>query len=81
MEEILAKIEAGEPLPEGVERLVEIVEDPGAGEPVGSGDTEVYFPLPANEEQLEISSDSAPTRAFWYKDRQEQGSRTPSQTS
>jgi hypothetical protein len=46
MEEILAKIEAGEPLPEGVDRLVEIVEDPGAGEPVASGDTEVYFPLP-----------------------------------
>jgi hypothetical protein len=33
MEEILAKIEVGEPLPEGVGRLVEIVGDSGAGEP------------------------------------------------
>ncbi len=81
MEEILAKIEAGEPLPEGVERLVEIVEDPGGGEPVGSGDPEIYFPLPANEEGVGSSSDSAPIRAFWYRDRREQGSRTPSRTS
>jgi very-short-patch-repair endonuclease len=56
MEEILAKLKGGEPIPEGVERLVEIVEPtPGKGDPNGGAPPEeIFFPLPANEEQLEI---------------------------
>lgn len=54
-------LENGGPLPKGVQRLVTIVEDQcqGPGEagnatPEGTAEQEIYFPLPANEEQLRI---------------------------
>ena len=51
-------LETGGPLPEGVRRLVDIVEDDmGAtfGDGRDSAHDEIYFPLPANDEQLRIA--------------------------
>ncbi|MFT4037013.1 MAG: AAA domain-containing protein, partial [Thermomicrobiales bacterium] len=60
--DIIERLEGGEPLPPGVRRLVEVVDDAAFGERFGGddgappGSSEVYFPLPANDEQREIVS-------------------------
>lgn len=61
MDEIIVQLKAGEPVPEGVRRFVEIQDDesrPGEGESepgeLGEDDDRLYFPLPANDEQMEI---------------------------
>jgi hypothetical protein len=60
-EKIKQELEAGGPLPMGVRRLVDVVEDadsrfgsPGERGDCESSDDEIYFPLPANDEQLRI---------------------------
>ena len=56
-EAIKKNLENGGPLPKGVQRLVTIVEDQGEAGHATLNDTteqEIYFPLPANEEQLRI---------------------------
>ena len=58
-EEILSDMQEGTDLPAGVEQLVSIMEKPDpndfdSGEGAGSnseGDEEIYYPLPANDEQ------------------------------
>lgn len=64
-QEILEQLRSGEPIPIGVERLVKIVDDRGAsthmeiktddGNIVPLPLAEIYFPLPANNDQLEIA--------------------------
>ena len=61
MDEIVAQLKAGEEIPEGVRRFVEIQEeDRGATEGeqaiarLSDDDGRLYFPLPANDEQKEI---------------------------
>ena len=68
LQEILEQLRGGHPIPLGVERLVKIVDDSGThGDidmdvkrddnnkiPSPLSLEEIYFPLPANEEQLEI---------------------------
>ena len=58
-EEIIAQLEAGEPVPEGVSRFISVSDDPGyTGFPNGSENQqspiETFFPLPANEAQRQI---------------------------
>ena len=58
-ENIIAQLEADEPVPKGVSRFISILDDhtdPGAaGEPgTGTGESEIFFPLPANDAQLQI---------------------------
>jgi very-short-patch-repair endonuclease len=64
LQEILEQLRNGHPIPLGVERLVKIVDDSGTCGDTNMGDDkvplplslkEVYFPLRANEEQLEIA--------------------------
>jgi len=64
--QIIEQISKGETVPENVRRIVEIVEDDGNPDELGrdiaaqnvisseSDDTEIYFPLPANDEQRRI---------------------------
>src|ERR1700722_5293549 len=61
LESIKTDLENGGPLPMGIQRVVSTVEDEhhvqGGGGNAAPGDTaekEIYFPLPANEEQLRI---------------------------
>ena len=59
-QDIIGLLEQGSSVPHGVRRLVEVVDDaPTGDEPsdrafIESEDNEVYFPLPANDEQREI---------------------------
>ena len=75
LHEILEQLRSGLPIPVGVERLVTIVDDSGtyggidvkadddAKSPLPSALKEIYFPLPANKEQLEIAEQTLnPTR-------------------
>ena len=58
-EEIIAQLDAGEPVPEGVSRFISVSDDQrptdfpnGSGN--GHGPIETFFPLPANEAQRQI---------------------------
>jgi very-short-patch-repair endonuclease len=60
-QEIIDRLEEGAAIPAGVLRLIDVVDDAGFAEPpVEDGNAiaaivdDVYFPLPANDEQLEI---------------------------
>jgi very-short-patch-repair endonuclease len=67
LQEILEQLRSGHPIPLGVERLVKIVDDSSTSDDMDiKADAtnkvllplsfeEIYFPLPANEEQLEIA--------------------------
>jgi hypothetical protein len=67
LQEILEQLRSGHPIPLGVERLIKIVDDSGTScdMDIKADDNnkvllplslkEIYFPLPANEEQLEIA--------------------------
>jgi very-short-patch-repair endonuclease len=67
LQEIIEQLRSGHPIPLGVERLVKIVDDSGASSNIDikTDDNnklllpltlkEIYFPLPANKEQLEIA--------------------------
>ena len=58
-DDVIAQLEAGHPVPEGVSRFIGVLEDqmPG-GVPDesgnGAGPTETFFPLPANDAQRQI---------------------------
>lgn len=65
LQEIIAQLRDGESVPVGVKRLVTIMDDiPGSEDETTTGEhregearpgpQEIYFPLPANDEQLEI---------------------------
>ncbi len=62
-DDIINQLTTGSEVPLGVERLVSIVDDShastdtvtGATESYRNGDTEIYFPLPANSAQSEIA--------------------------
>lgn len=58
-EDIIAQMEAGEPVPEGVSRFISVSDDQrSSGFPNGSASgenpIETFFPLPANKEQRQI---------------------------
>ena len=63
-QQIIEQVSAGETVPENIRRIIEIVEDdyvgedPGRDESAGTStvekDNELYFPLPANDEQRRI---------------------------
>jgi very-short-patch-repair endonuclease len=61
-QDIIELLEEGNDLPPGVRRLVEVVDDANFNSESGSddnataSDTEIYFPLPANDEQRDIIS-------------------------
>lgn len=55
-EDIITQLEAGEPIPEGVSRFINVSEDQGQDAPEGQGrhggrEAETFFPLPSNDEQ------------------------------
>ncbi len=52
LDTIVRQLQQGAYVPDGVRRLVDVVEEPPEAEPQVEG--EILFPLPANEEQLEI---------------------------
>jgi very-short-patch-repair endonuclease len=66
-QEIVSQLQAGQPIPLGVRRLVSIVDDAGAttgSDEAGAPEehtsqpaAEIYFPLPANEEQKQIAQE------------------------
>ena len=58
-EDIIAQLEAGEPVPEGVSRFISVSDDQQStdfpkGSANGQGPIETFFPLPANEAQRQI---------------------------
>ncbi len=66
-QEIVSQLQAGQPIPLGVQRLVTIVDDAEAGRggdgtgapeaPTSEPPAEIYFPLPANDEQKRIAQE------------------------
>ena len=58
-EDIIAQLEAGEPVPEGVSRFIGVSDDQRSsgfpnGSATGENPIETFFPLPANKEQRQI---------------------------
>ena len=58
-DEIIAQLQAGEPVPEGVSRFIRIAGVQGSGGPPrenghSRGPEEIFFPLPANDAQRQI---------------------------
>src|SRR5579884_1130932 len=56
LDAIVRQLQQGAYVPEGVRRLVDVVEEqpPGQEAPGAEAEEEILFPLPANDEQLEI---------------------------
>ncbi len=54
LDTIVRQLQQGAYVPEGVRRLVDVVEEQPSGQDPASVEDEILFPLPANDEQLEI---------------------------